>query len=166
MIEALIQNWRALAPRERAMLAFALAVVVLAIVYAVLFEPAWNARRALAQELPALRAQVAQMASLVDEAKQLRGAPQSADTPHATRAALESSIQAAGMQPGLTKLELSGELFDLRFASVAHAVWLDWLDTTVRETRLRVLDVAVQRESEPGVVSARLVLEFARRDAR
>lgn len=148
------------------MLALALAVVSLAIVYALMIEPAWAARRALAQELPALRAQVAQMASLVDEAKRLRAAPQSADTPQATRAALESSIQAAGLQSGLRKFDLSGELFDLRFASVAHAVWLDWLDTTVRETRLRVLDVAVQREAEPGVVSAKLVLEFARRDAR
>jgi general secretion pathway protein M len=166
MIEALIQNWRALAPRERSLVSIAVAIVLLAIGYAVLFEPAWTGRRVLATEIPALRSQVAQMAALVDEAKQLRGAPQSADAPQATRAALESSIGAAGLATGLTKLELSGELFDLRFSAVPHVVWLEWLDTTARETRHRVVDVAVQREAAPGMVSAKVVLEFPRRDGR
>ncbi|HEY5632923.1 MAG TPA: type II secretion system protein GspM [Burkholderiaceae bacterium] len=166
MIEALIQNWRAMAQRERTLVALALAVVLVAIGYVALFEPAWAGRRALADEIPALRAQVAQMAALGDEAKQLRGAPRTGDNPQATRAVLESSIGAAGMATALTKLEVSGELIDLRVASVPHVVWLEWLDTTVRETRLRVVDAAITREADPGVVSAKIVFEFPARDAK
>ena len=166
MIERLLQTWRTLAAREKRMVGAALGVLVIALAYLLLFEPAWKGRGELRDELPALRGQLAQMSALGAEAGRLRSAPQGADSPQAMQASLEASVQSAGLAGALTKLERSGELFDLRFASVAHATWLAWLDTTVRETQLRVVDLSVTREAVPGLVSVRLVMEFPRRKGR
>jgi len=96
----------------------------------------------------------------------LAGAPKGADSLQGQRSALEQSIRSAGLAPNLTQLTPNGELFDLRFQAVPNAAWLAWLDTTLRETRLRVADVAMTRDPAPGVVSVRLVLEAPRRDRR
>jgi general secretion pathway protein M len=166
VIERLLQSWRSMAPRERRMVAAAAVVVLLALAYLTLFEPAWQGRAALQKELPQLRAQLAQLRGLAAEARALSGASGSAQAPQAVRDALERSARSAGLGPNLTRLDVSGELFDLRFARVAHAQWLAWLDAAVRETRLRVADVAITREAEPGLVTVRLVLEAPRRESR
>ena len=158
--------WQALAPRERRMVAGGAAVLLLAVGYLGLFEPAWTGRAALRQELPGLRSQLAQMTALAAEARTLGTAPRVADTPQALRSALELSVKSAGLGANLSQLTVSGELFDLRFGKVPYAAWLAWLDTAVRETRLRVADVSVTREAEQGLVSVRLVLEAPRRESR
>ncbi len=166
VIEKLLQNWRMLAARERRMVAGAAAVVLLALVHQLLFEPAWRGRARLQSELPQMRAQLAQMTALAGEARQLGSGPRASETPQALRGALQQSVAAAGLADGLTQLALNGELFDLRFAAVPYAVWLSWLDNTLRETRLRVADLTVSRDATPGMVSVRLVLEAPRREGR
>ena len=166
MIESLLQAWRGLVPRERRMVSAAAAVVMLAIGYLAFFEPAWSGRQALERELPVLRGQLARMAGLAEEARLLAAVPQAADSTQSQKAALEQSLRAAGMGPQLTQISLNGELFDLRFQAVPHAVWLAWLDAALRETRLRVADVAIARDPAPGVVSVRVVLEAPGRDRR
>jgi len=166
MIEKLLQIWRTLAARERRLVGMAAGTVLVAVAYLLLLEPAWNGRRELQAELPALRSQLAQMSALTVEAKRLGAARRGADSPQAMRSALEASVQGAGLSGSLTRLDLSGELFDLQFGSVPHAAWLAWLDTTVRETQLRVVDLAVTREPVHGLVSVRVVMEFPRREGR
>lgn len=166
MIERLLQSWRTMAPRERRMVASAAVVVLLALGYMTLVEPAWQGRAALGKELPQLRAQLAQMRALAAEVRALSGASGSAEAPQAVRDALERSVRSAGLGPYLTQLNVNGELFDLRFGRVSHAQWLAWLDAAVRETRLRVANVAVSREADPGLVTVRLVLEAPRRETR
>lgn len=159
MIERLLQTWRGMVPRERRMVALAAAVLLLAVIYLLLLEPAWQGRRKLIGELPQQRAQLAQVAALAEEARRLETLPASFDSIQALRNALERSIAAAGMAPQLARLDVSDGLFELRFNGVPHARWLDWLDTTLRETRLRVATVSLTREPAPGMVAVRLVLE-------
>ena len=166
MIEKLFQSWRMLAARERRMVIGAGLVVVLALGYQVLFEPAWRGRAQLATELPQMRGQLAQMTALAAEARLLGAGPRAGDTPQTLRASLQQSVTAAGLADRLTQLSLNGELFDLRFSAVPYATWLAWLDTTLRETRLRVADLTVSRDAAPGIVSIRLVLEAPRREGR
>lgn len=166
MIEAAIQYWRGLAARERRLVGVAAAVVAVAVVYLALFEPAWQGRAKLQRELPVLRAQLAQVGALAGEAQRLGTMPAVAGSVEALRASLEQSVKAAGLSANLASLEVSDGLFDLRFREVSHAPWLDWLDTTVRETRLRVATATVTREAAPGVVSVRLVLEAPSRGGR
>lgn len=166
MIEKLLVAWRAMAARERRLVGAGVTILLLAVGYLLMFEPAWQGRKLLRRELPELRSQLAQMSALAVEARRLTAAPKASDSPQALRAALAASAQAAGLGGGLAQLSLSGELFDLRFSNVPHAAWLTWLDTTLRETQLRVTDLSIAREAMPGVVSVRLVLEFPRRDGR
>lgn len=166
MIEAAIQHWRGLAPRERRLVGMAAVVVSLAVVYLALFEPAWQGRGKLQRELPVLRGQLAQVSALAGEAQRLGAMPVAAGSMEALRASLQQSVKAAGLSGNLAALEVSDGLFDLRFREVPHALWLDWLDTTLRETRLRAATVAVTREAAPGIVSVRLVLESPSRGSR
>lgn len=166
MIEKSLQTWRALAPRERRLVAAGGVFALVAAAYLLLFEPAWQARTQLQRELPVLRGQLAQMKALAGEAARLAGAPTSAGAPQALRAVLETSVRAAGLGNGLAALNAGGELIDMRFSGVSHAAWLAWLDTTLRETRLRVADLSISREPDPGIVSVRLVLESPRREPR
>jgi type II secretory pathway component PulM len=77
---------------------------------------------------------------------------------------LEQSIEAAGLKSQLTQLSASGELIDVRFKGVPFQVFLTWLDAALRETRLRAVDVAIEREATPGIAAVRLTLESARRE--
>lgn len=166
MIERLMLVWRGLAARERRIVGVGAVVLLLALAYLLLFEPAWKGRERLTREIPTLRSQLAQMQGLAAEAKRLASEPRTADSPQAQRLALEQSVRAAGLATGLAQLKLEGELFELRFNSVLYSAWLEWLDTTLRGTRMRVVDASVTREAAPGVVSARLVLEAPRREGR
>ncbi|MGE3863604.1 MAG: type II secretion system protein GspM [Burkholderiaceae bacterium] len=166
MLEALLQRWQLLVPRERRMLLSGALLLAVLLVYFVLYEPASDGRRRLAGELPALRAQLASVEQLAGEARRLGAAPVQNESPQRLKTQLEQSIDAAGLKPALAQLSLAGELFDLRFKGVSYGAWLAWLDSAVRETRLRVVDVAVTREAAPGAVSARVTLELPRREGR
>ena len=143
MLERLVQSWRAIAPRERRLVVIASVVVVLALIYLALIEPAWQGRRTLQRELPVLRQQLSQMIALSAEAKQLSSvAPIGGEGAQALRGSIEGSLKAAGLEPMLQKLELNGELIDLRFKSIGHARWLNWMESAQRETRMRVVDLS------------------------
>lgn len=166
MLESLLQRWQLMTPRERRAVIAGAALLVVAAVWLLLFEPAWDGRRKLQAELPALRAQLAQVEHLATEARRLAAVPAASDSPQAARTQLEQSIEAAGLKPALAQLTLNGTLFELRFKSVPHGAWLAWLDAATRETRLRVVDAAVTREAGIGVVSVRMALEMPRRGGR
>lgn len=153
-------------PRERRIVTGGAAVLLVALAWLALFDPAWNGRQRVQDELPTLRAQLAQMEQLAGEARRLAAVPAGSDSPQAVKVQLEQSIESAGLRPALSQLSQSGELFDLRFKSVSYAAWLAWLDSAARATRLRVVDAAVTREAGTGIVSVRLALEMPRRDGR
>ena len=166
MLETLLQRWQLMTPRERRIVVAGAALLVAAVLWLLLFEPAWTARQRLQAELPAMRSQLAQVEQMADEARRLGAVPAGSDSPQAVKAQLEKSIEGAGLKPALAQLTLTGNLFELRFKSVPYAAWLAWLDAAARETRLRVVDAAVTRETGIGVVSVRLALEMPRREAR
>jgi general secretion pathway protein M len=162
MIPRVIALWQALAPRERRLVRGAGAVVLFALAWVLAVEPAWKARVRLGTELPRAQAQLAQLEALAVEARQLASVPGSNASAQSQRAALQTSIAAAGLGGQLAQSSLSGDLFDLRFKAVAFDAWLAWLESVLRETRLRVVDLELQREPQAGLVSVRLVLERPR----
>ncbi len=166
MIETLLQRWQLLAARERRIVVAGAVLLVVAAAWLWLFEPAWQGRRSLQAELPTLRTQLARIDELAEEARRLSAIPAGTDSPQALKTQLERSIESAGLSPALGQLAVNGSLFDLRFDRVPHAAWLAWVDTTTREMRLRVADVAVTREAQPGLVSVRLALETSRTEGR
>lgn len=167
MIESLINTWRGSSPRERRMVIAAALIVFLALVFLLLIEPAWRGRQALQRELPELRAQLASMSELSAEVRRLAGSAPAASSAGSLpmRASIEKSLKLAGLDSSLQRITPAGELLELRFGMVDHARWLDWLNAALRDTRARVVDLSISRESAPGMVSVRLVLEPPRRGA-
>ena len=166
MIENLLARWAGLAPRERRFVAGGALLVVATIVYLALFEPAWQGRRKIQAELPALRSQVGQIDALANEARQLAAIPAVDETPQALRRQFEQSLAAAGLKDHVTQMNFSGGVLDVRFSAVPFAGWVAWLDSALRETRLRVVDAVVTRDAVNGTATVKLALEGPRRDAR
>lgn len=163
VIEQFIQRWFQLAPRERRLIVLAGLVALFGAVYLGLIEPAWRDREAIQARLPGLRQQVAEADALVVEARSLSAAASSAPRPtlQAVRLRLEQSLENAGLRGALQQIQASETLIDLRFRDVTFGTWLEWLDTALRESRLRVADLSINRDTEPGRVTIRVVLEVA-----
>jgi general secretion pathway protein M len=163
MLEPILQKWSGLSSRDRRMLAMATGFLIVVFAWLVAFEPAWDGRRQLARELPTLRTDLAQMDQLATEARLAASTP-----PQATLSAsdlrrrLEESLAAAGLSSSLLQMEANGEIIEARFRQADFQKWLFWLDSAVRETRMRVVDISITRDS-PGVISGRLALEAPRR---
>ena len=164
-MEAFIQWWRALAKRERSILASGLAVSAAALLYLLAFEPAWVGRQKVARELPQLRSQVAQMDALSSEARRISGLAGAGESSASIRKSVEASVTAHGVKPFLAQSNFAGELIELKFNSVPFALLIDWLDTTIRDTRVRIVDANISREAVSGTVSAKLALELPKREA-
>lgn len=159
MVEGLLAWWRTLSSRDRRILQLALAFLVLVGGWLFAFEPAWNGRQTLARELPALRGELAQMEQLAIESRAAgRQALQPIESTAQLRQRIEQSLKQAELEPAVTQLEASGDLIEARFRQAPFERWLFWLDGAIRDTRLRVVDLSLTREST-GVVSGRVALE-------
>ncbi len=163
MLEPILQKWNALSSRDRRMLALAAGFLVLVFAWMVAFEPAWNGRQQLARELPTLRTDLAQMDQLATEARVSASATQpGSESASQLRDRIQDSLADAGLASAVAQLEVNGEIIEARFRQASFEKWLFWLDGAVRETRMRVVDVSITRESA-GVISGRLALEAPRR---
>ena len=159
----MLLKWYALSLRDRRMLGLAVAFLVLVFAWLVAFEPAWKGRQQLVRELPALRADLAQMDQLAAEARMASTSTrQTNESAAQLRGRIEETLADAGLSASLAQIEVNGEMIEARFRQADFEKWLYWLDAAVRETRLRVVDLSITRESA-GVVSGRLALEAPRR---
>ncbi|MDO4638160.1 MAG: type II secretion system protein M [Lautropia sp.] len=161
MLENLLQKWASLAPRDRRMLVIAACFLLVIVFWQLLLDPAWVGRQRLQKTLPALRADLAQMDHMAGEARELANA---ADAPAETVAQitsrLEQSLLARGLDKDMAKVQAQGDIIEVRLHQAPFESWIFWLDAAVRETRTRIVDLSVTRES-PGIFSGRLALEIA-----
>ena len=104
------------------------------------------------------RAELARMASMIEEARALEATTGVASTGGSVRSSLEKSLAAAGLSDGV-QIEERGDRFDLRFPAVPFAAWIDWVALTVRESKVRVIDAKLTRDPRDGYVAARLSLQ-------
>ena len=162
MIARLRAWWLGLARRERVMTATAVSFGLLALLYLIAIDPAWKARERLGAELPRLRAQVAEVVSLAQEARQLTSRGVAVESTAAARITLEQSLARANL--GGARVSV---LDERRVAVSAEAVpvtqWLAWAEEVARESRLRIAAVRISRTSVRAVVDAEATFEIAAR---
>lgn len=150
----LAARWRALSASEQRTLTWGASILLPALIYALLWQPANAALEKLHKSLPPLRAQLAQMKVQSDEVQSLR---QQAQPAVADGAALKKIVQKAADQQGWSApafmLELT-EQNDVRIVaeSVPFPRLLDFLGELEATHHIRVGTISVSPSSAQGLV--------------
>jgi len=162
LLQSVRAFWNGRNSRERGMLAAASAVIVLGLIYALLIDPALSGREQLAQSLPTLRQQAAEVRALTREAGS--GATgNAAPVAAVTRAGLEASLARRGLKA--EEITVSDATVRLRFQNTSFAGLVDWLAEQHRSARLAVVEAKVEAGSEaasPDSVGAAFTLRQER----
>ena len=153
--ERALAYWIARTDQERKFLTIGGIVVVLAIVYSVLIDPALTGRAELQRSLPALRQQAAQLQTLAAEAQAVAGQQAPPVTPM-TREGLTASMTQRGLTAA--SLTMTGEYAKVQLNGVSFANLMSWLDAQRRENRVLVQDAAFTAQTALGQVDATLTL--------
>lgn len=135
-------RWLQLAPRERVLVAAAVAVVVLYLVFAVAVQPAWRTLAAAPAKLEALDTELQAMGRLAAEVRELRAAPPV--NAEQAAAALRAASERLGPQG---KLSLQGERAVLTLDNVGTAELQAWLAEVRSGARARPVEATLTRGS-------------------
>lgn len=147
--------WLARTEQERRFLAVGGGVVLLALLYLLLVEPAVNGRAQLRRSLPPLRQQAAELQAMAQEANNIAHAPTSQVTP-LTREAVTTSMSSHGLTA--QSLSMTGEYIKLQLNNVSFANLATWLDEQRRANRVLVQDAVVTALPTAGQVDASMTL--------
>lgn len=156
--ERFLAFWTARNPREQAILAGGALVLGLVVGYTVLWEPAAEGRRREIRKLPTLRADLAEMETLAQEARGLTASPAPALKGDALTSALGASLGQHGLKA--TRLASAGEngvridLERVPFGAVAT-----WLSDVRQQQRLKVTDARVTYVGATAVVNVSATLQ-------
>ena len=145
------ERWQAMQPREQRMVAGAAAFAGIALLWWLGIEPAWEGRERLGRDLPALRAQAAELAGIAQWAH-AQGAP----LPQADLAsALQARLVASGLSAQVSA-QPSGAV-SVRFARSGYAATAVWAQAAARETGARLDAVQVMPAvAQTGSQAARM----------
>ncbi len=154
-VQPVTDFWQARNPRERMILALAAGLILLALFYLVLIEPAMNARAQLSRAVPQLRQQVAEMQTLAKEAQTLPAPAEQAPTP-VTREAVEAALNSHSLKA--QNLNVNGGVVQVQFSNVAFSGVLSWLGSLRGSSMLEVTDANIVAQSQPDIVNATLTL--------
>jgi len=147
--------WLARTEQERRFLAIGGGVVLLALLYLLLVDPALEGRAQLRRSLPQLRQQAAELQAMAQEANTLARAPATQVTP-LTRESIDTSLNGRGLKP--QSLSVTGEFIKVQMNNVSFANLAAWLDEQRRANRVLVMDAAVTALPVAGQVDATLTL--------
>jgi general secretion pathway protein M len=151
--------WSARTDQERRFLAVGGIVVALALVYAVLLDPALTGRERLRKELPQLRQETAQMQALAAQAAQLGTQPAVPVQP-LSREGLTATLAERGLR--VENLTVTGDYVKVELKGAQFAGLVTWLDAARRDGRLTVQEAKIGtpdgKEDSAGLVDATLTL--------
>jgi general secretion pathway protein M len=151
--------WDARAPRERRILGALGALVLLALLYLLLIEPALSGREQLRKSLPALRGQVSQVQGMARELSATKPSA-GAEVQPATRENIEASLTRAGLKA--QSVNVSGELTRVQLNNVSFAALSAWLDQVAKALGISVTEAAIVAQAQADIVNATLTLRQQR----
>ncbi len=159
--ESLSAFWGERNAREKNVLLAAAAVIVLAVIYLLLIEPALSGRAQLERNLPQLRQQAAELQSL---AKQATVAGRDTTPPPApvTKESIDTSLERRGLKSQNTLV--SGELVKVQLNSASFAGIVGWLEEMKTSARLSVTEASIETLAAIDTVNATLTLQQQRND--
>ncbi len=132
--------WRTRQPRERLLLAAAVAAMALFVVWSVLVQPAWSSVRAAPLQLDRLDRQLQQMQAEAGEVTALRAVPPVTSAQAAT--ALKAATERLGDKG---RLSMQGERATLTLSGVSPEALRAWLVEARSGARARPIEAQLQR---------------------
>lgn len=155
--QALNQHWRALAERERVLVAIGVTVLGLALLWWAGLAPAWRSARSAPRQIEALDLQLQDMQRLAAESKALRAMP---PMPAAqAQAALTTAAQRLGDK---VQLKLQGERAVLQVSRLSGEQLATWLAEVRISARVRAVEAQLTRTPQ-GDYSGSVVLALGAR---
>ena len=156
--------WEGLAARERRIVAAAGGVLLLAILFLFVLEPALERRADLRVQLQQLVNEHAWMEAQAPAVRARAAAPGA--TPAARPGSsplgvVDVSARAAGLGPALRRVRPLETGVEAELEGAAYTALLRWLGTLESRHGLRVESLSVDRGAEPGRVNAQLRIEPA-----
>lgn len=148
--------------RERSLLAWAAAVVVLGLVYALLIDPALGGRAQLRKSLPALHQQVAELQALATEAGALAGKT-AVPVAAVSRESIDASLEGSGLTA--QSVVVTGDFIKVQLPAAPFAAIAAWLDRLQTEARVAVSEASITALAEVGMVNATLTLRQQPKEA-
>lgn len=158
--------WQARTQRERIILLVSTLLIALLLFWFWVVTPALEGRAASHKNLLALRAQQAQMQTLLSELKEeLKTAPvtnvaAAKSTTPLSRQFIDSGLAAKGMKA--TSVSVSDELVTLTLTNTTFSSLLSWLQEMQRGTQLHVTQATVAALQEKDHVDVTLSLRQTR----
>jgi type II secretory pathway component PulM len=160
--EALTGFWTTRSARERSVLLAGAALVVLAALYATLWDPAMTARGRLSATLPKLRAQLEDMRLQKREIELLRKTLGPVSASADLRALLRAAVERGPFPRAVERIEWrGGDRVVVAAASVGFDQWLDWTRSLQRELGVRVDSCEITALPQPGLVRVEAVFAGA-----
>ncbi|MFS8976611.1 type II secretion system protein M [Cupriavidus necator] len=150
--------WSARNPREQAILAGGGAVLALVIGYTLLWEPAAEGRQRLARSLPQMRADLAEMETLAQEARGLKATPAPALRGEALTQALQDSLGQHGLKA--TRLAAGADNSVLvQLDKVPFGAVSGWLQDVRQQQRMKVIDARIVYVGATALVNVSATLQ-------
>ncbi|QQX84217.1 type II secretion system protein M [Cupriavidus necator] len=150
--------WSARNPREQAILAGGGAVLALVIGYLVLWEPAADGRERLARNLPKLRADLAEMETLAQEARGLKATPAPSLRGDALTQALQDSLGQHGLKA--TRLAAGADnSVQVQLDKVPFGAVSGWLQDVRQQQRMKVIDARIVYVGATALVNVSATLQ-------
>jgi general secretion pathway protein M len=158
--EIIVAYWQARTQRERTILLGSALLLALMLLNLGVVSPAIEGRAAWKKNLPALRAQQAQMQILLAK---LKATPVTAATakniPPVSRKFIESSLTAKGLKPD--SLSVNGDMVILQLTNHSFSSLIGWLQEMQSSAQLRVTEANVSAQQQADRVDVTLSLRQA-----
>lgn len=150
--------WNARNPREQAILGGGTVVLVLVFGYLVLWEPAATGRDRLIRNLPAQRADLAEMETLAQEARGLQASPAPSLRGDALTQALQDNLDQHGLKA--TRLAATGDnAVQVQMDKVPFGAVASWLQDVRAQQRLKVTDARISYVGATALVNVTATLQ-------
>ncbi|MDT8451208.1 MAG: type II secretion system protein M [Gammaproteobacteria bacterium] len=157
-----LNTWFSTLPgRDKNLLVVAIALLVSTLFYLMVWEPLHQGRDQAQQKLKSQQEIYAWMQTASVEVRSLKGAgtrPASSTQPIAL--ILENSAKISGLKQHINKIESSGKSgANAQIDSASFDQMLVWLNTLEQQHGVTVTTAIIERNEQPGTISARLSFE-------
>ncbi|MFT5535044.1 MAG: general secretion pathway protein M, partial [Candidatus Paceibacteria bacterium] len=130
-------------------------VILLALLFLLLIDPALSGREQLRKSLPELRQKAAEMQQLSRDAAAL-SAIVVPPPPVLSKEGMEASLATRGLKP--QSVVVTEEVVRIQLSAVSFAALVDWLGEVQKTVRLSVIDTSITAQTASDTVNATLTL--------